>query len=147
MEGDRTGAGAIPSDVDAAQSRAMPADAAEEIAETFDEDRVLEQVDRKAGHRLVAHLDEDERIQAEVARALAADELTAKCEIDVRVDAGAVNLRGTVESRTIRRRAEDVAEAVRGVSYVQNDLRARDPYFHAADREAPPGIHTGHDPA
>jgi osmotically-inducible protein OsmY len=147
LEGDRAGGAGDETGYDVAAERGLPPAVTEEVAAPFNEEQVLARIDQKGRQRLVAHLDDDERIHDEVVRALARDELVGDVEIDVRVDAGAVTLRGMVESRTVRRRAEDVTEAVRGVAYVQNDLRARDPYFHAADREAPPGIHTGHDPA
>jgi hypothetical protein len=146
IEGSHVG-DAAGSDPEALSERGLSGQSVEEIAVPFNEDQVVQRIDRKTSHRLVAHLDDDERIREEVIRGLAGDELVDEAEITVRVDGGAVILGGTVESRTIRRRAEDVAEAVRGVAYVQNDIRARHPYFHEADRAAPPGIHTGHDPA
>jgi osmotically-inducible protein OsmY len=46
-----------------------------------------------------------------------------------------VTLIGNVESREARRRAEDIAEAVSGVSYVMNNLRVRQ---HVAPRSPRP---------
>ena len=45
----------------------------------------------------------------------------------MQVSGGEVTLTGTVDSRDARRRAEDIAEAVSGVSYVMNNLRVRQP--------------------
>jgi hypothetical protein len=50
----------------------------------------------------------------------------------VRVESGEVTLSGTVDSRVARRRAEDLAEDVRGVGHVQNNLRVQ-PATRAAD--------------
>jgi osmotically-inducible protein OsmY len=44
-------------------------------------------------------------------------------DIEVTVDDGEVTLRGTVQDRAARRRAEDLAASVRGVRHVTNDLR------------------------
>src|SRR5919202_1749 len=46
-------------------------------------------------------------------------------EIRLRVEKGEVTLDGTVDSRRARRIAEDVADEVSGVSYIQNNLRVR----------------------
>ena len=43
--------------------------------------------------------------------------------IEVTVDGGEVTLKGTVADRAARRRAEDLAAAVRGVRHVSNALR------------------------
>ncbi len=46
-------------------------------------------------------------------------------EIDVTVSNSEVTLNGTVNSREQRRRAEDCAEQVSGVTHVQNNVRVR----------------------
>ena len=46
-------------------------------------------------------------------------------EITVRVQKGEVTLDGTVETRGARRLAEDIADEVSGVTYIQNNLRVR----------------------
>jgi hypothetical protein len=43
----------------------------------------------------------------------------------VSVSGGEVTLSGTVESRFAKRHAEDLADAVSGVTHVQNNLRVR----------------------
>jgi osmotically-inducible protein OsmY len=69
----------------------------------------------------------DERIGEEVHHRLTeAPDLDAT-EIQIQVHAGEVTLTGTVDGRAARRRAEDLAEAVRGVSYVMNNIRVRQP--------------------
>jgi hypothetical protein len=44
-------------------------------------------------------------------------------EIEVRVEKGEVTLVGTVQTRSMKHQAEDLAEAVPGVSDVHNQLR------------------------
>jgi osmotically-inducible protein OsmY len=65
----------------------------------------------------------DERIREDVCDALTeADDVDAS-GIDVQVASGVVTLTGTVDSRYAKRRSEDLAESVSGVSEVQNHLR------------------------
>lgn len=69
----------------------------------------------------------DERIHEDVVHALTDDHMVDATDVDVRVNAGEVTLEGTVADRWQKRRAEDVAEHVRGVRDVFNHLRvARD---------------------
>lgn len=65
------------------------------------------------------------RILEDVNDRLAEDSLLDASEIEVSVDGTEVTLAGTVESRRDRRRAEDLAQDVLGVTYVQNNLRVR----------------------
>jgi osmotically-inducible protein OsmY len=65
----------------------------------------------------------DDRILEDVSGRLADDPRVDASEIEVGVSGGEVTLSGTVDSREARRRAEDVAERVSGVAYVQNNLR------------------------
>ncbi|HKO14881.1 MAG TPA: BON domain-containing protein [Gemmatimonadaceae bacterium] len=76
----------------------------------------------------------DIRINEDVCDALTQDRLVDASDIDVRVEAGEVTLSGNVQSRLMKRRAEDVAEFVRGVRDIHNRLRI-DPGARAADRE------------
>ncbi len=46
-------------------------------------------------------------------------------DIDVQVSEREVTLSGEVSSRSDKRRAEDIAEDVSGVTHVQNNLRVR----------------------
>ena len=64
----------------------------------------------------------DERIREDVNDRLSEGYLDAT-EIEVQVSEGLVTLTGTVNSRTDRRRAEDIAEDVRGVKNIENRLR------------------------
>ena len=67
----------------------------------------------------------DERIREDVSDRLMDDPYLDASDIEVRVSGREVTLDGTVESRRDKRRAEDIAESVAGVAYVQNNLRVR----------------------
>jgi CBS domain-containing protein len=66
----------------------------------------------------------DDLIRDDVCERLTDDPLIDASEIEVRVQNREVTLSGTVRDRRERRRAEDLAESVPGVTHVQNDLRA-----------------------
>jgi osmotically-inducible protein OsmY len=65
----------------------------------------------------------DERIREDVNERLTDDWRVDASDIEVSVDNGLVTLAGRVGSRTEKRRAEDVAESVSGVTDVSNQLR------------------------
>jgi BON domain len=67
----------------------------------------------------------DQRIEEEVNDRLTDDPLLDASEIQVHVHDSEVTLTGNVDSRDARRRAEDLAEQVSGVTYVMNNLRVR----------------------
>lgn len=67
----------------------------------------------------------DERIRDDVNDRLTDDPYVDASEIDVSVQNREVTLSGTVHSRSDKRRAEDVAESVSGVTHVQNNLRVQ----------------------
>jgi osmotically-inducible protein OsmY len=46
-------------------------------------------------------------------------------DIEVKVEGREVTLSGSVASRGLRRRAEDLAELASGVTHIQNNLRVR----------------------
>jgi osmotically-inducible protein OsmY len=69
----------------------------------------------------------DARILDDVNLRLTDDALVDATDIEVAVQDREVTLSGTVASRYEKRRAEDIAEAVSGVTYVQNNLRVRSP--------------------
>lgn len=69
----------------------------------------------------------DERVREDVCEVLTeADDVDAS-GIEVQVASGVVTLTGTVDSRYAKRRSEDLAESVSGVSEVQNTLRLQAP--------------------
>jgi CBS domain-containing protein len=65
----------------------------------------------------------DERIREDISERLTDDAMLDASEIEVQVQNREVTLTGTVRDRNERRRAEDLAESVSGVSHVQNNLR------------------------
>jgi osmotically-inducible protein OsmY len=69
----------------------------------------------------------DERLQGDVSERLATELQADAAQIQVDVKDGEVTLAGTVDSAEARRRAEDAAGSIEGVSYVLNNLRVRQP--------------------
>ncbi|MXQ14784.1 BON domain-containing protein [Microvirga makkahensis] len=67
----------------------------------------------------------DERIREDVSDRLTDDPYVDASEIEVSVSNCEVTLSGTVDSREAKRRAEDCAERVSGVTHVQNNLRVQ----------------------
>ena len=67
----------------------------------------------------------DERIREDVSDWLMEDRYVDASEIDVSVASGEVTLAGTVDSREMKRRAEDIAASALGVKDVRNSLRVR----------------------
>jgi hypothetical protein len=67
----------------------------------------------------------DERIREDVSDWLMEDRYVDASDIDVSVAGGEVTLAGQVDSREMKRRAEDIAANVLGVKDVHNSLRVR----------------------
>jgi len=67
----------------------------------------------------------DERIREDVNDRLSDDYYLDASDVEVSVSNTEVTLTGTVNSRSDKRRAEDLAERVSGVSNVENRLRVR----------------------
>jgi hypothetical protein len=65
----------------------------------------------------------DQRIREDVSDWLTEDPHIDASDIEVTVESGEVTLSGTVMSRPVKRRVEDIAESVPGVKHVQNNLR------------------------
>jgi CBS domain-containing protein len=65
----------------------------------------------------------DDRIRDDVNQGLTDDAMIDASEIEVDVRNAEVTLTGTVRVRSEKRRAEDIADSVRGVKHVQNNLR------------------------
>jgi hypothetical protein len=65
----------------------------------------------------------DDRIREDVSDRLTDDPYVDATEITIEVANAEVTLTGSVDSRNARRRAEDLAERVSGVTHVQNNLR------------------------
>ncbi len=68
-----------------------------------------------------AQLD-DTNLKNKVGRALTADDVTKRTQIDVDVISGVVYLRGEVNNHDQKHRAAEVASSVEGVKYVDNQL-------------------------
>jgi hypothetical protein len=69
-----------------------------------------------------SYLRSDDRIREDVNERLTDDPLLDASEIEVAVRNREVTLTGSVRDRYEKRRAEDMAESVPGVTHVQNDL-------------------------
>src|SRR3954463_11373521 len=67
-----------------------------------------------------------DRIREDVNDRLTDDWRVDASDIEVTVSGTEMTLSGTVASRDQRRRAEDIAESVSGVTHVQNNLRVKD---------------------
>ncbi|WP_063776639.1 BON domain-containing protein [Microvirga massiliensis] len=67
----------------------------------------------------------DDRIREDVCERLTSDPWVDASEIEVSVSDREVTLSGMVDSRDAKRRAEDCAESVSGVTHVQNNLRVQ----------------------
>lgn len=67
----------------------------------------------------------DDRIKEDLNDRLSDDDMLDASDIDVEVNSCEVTLTGTVDSRMAKRRAEDLAESISGVSNVENRLRVR----------------------
>lgn len=65
----------------------------------------------------------NERIREDVCELLTLDDFIDASDVEIVVNEGVVVLSGTVRDRTAKRRAEAIAESVRGVIDVQNNLR------------------------
>ncbi|MBJ6124927.1 BON domain-containing protein [Microvirga sp. BT325] len=65
----------------------------------------------------------DDRIREDINERLTDDAMLDASEIEVQVQNREATLTGTVRDRNERRRAEDIAESVSGVTHVQNNLR------------------------
>ncbi|MGO4387568.1 BON domain-containing protein [Microvirga sp. 2YAF29] len=65
----------------------------------------------------------DDRIHEDVCERLTHDRFIDASDVEVNVSKGEVTLSGTVSSRGLKRRAEDLAEMASGVTHVQNNLR------------------------
>lgn len=101
--------------------------AGDEIASWFgDEDarRRREQDFRGKGPR--GYQRSDDRIREDVNDGLSYDSAVDASDIEVKVANCEVTLSGTVSDRYQKRRAEDCAERVLGVTHVQNNLRVKE---------------------
>lgn len=87
----------------------------------------------------------DDRIREDVNERLTDDPMIDASEIEVTVQAREVTLTGSVRDRNERRRVEDLAESIPGVTHVQNNLRVgqRQPGHPSGSELGDSGVATG----
>lgn len=86
--------------------------------------RMDEQRDQNRGRGPKGYRRSDDRIKEDVNDRLSEGYLDAS-DVEVQVQNSEVTLTGTVNSRQDKRRAEDIAESVSGVSHVENRIRVK----------------------
>jgi osmotically-inducible protein OsmY len=100
--------------------------ASDEVASWFgDRDAERRRQEDYRGRGPKGYRRSDDRVREDVNDRLADDSMVDATEVEVNVSNGEVTLSGSVDSRDARRRAEDIAAGVSGVSYVQNNLRVQ----------------------
>ncbi len=101
--------------------------ASDEVASWFgDEDAERRRrMDEYRGKGPKGYTRSDSRIQEDVSDRLSDDGALDASDIEVSVSNGEVQLSGFVDSKWAKRRAEDCAEDVSGVTNVQNNIRVR----------------------
>ncbi|HEY0591762.1 MAG TPA: BON domain-containing protein [Thermoanaerobaculia bacterium] len=77
------------------------------------------------GRGPAGYIRSDERILDDAHDRLERDGWVDATDIELKVTGGEVELRGVVETREMRRRAEEIVDAITGVRHVTNDLRVR----------------------
>ena len=85
----------------------------------------------------------DERIKEDVNDRLSDDYYLDASDVEVAVTNSEVTLTGTVNSREDKRRAEDIADAVSGVSNVENRLRVKQGRYGDYSTSTGTGLSTG----
>jgi osmotically-inducible protein OsmY len=111
-------------DDDQTGQRGMPADMAEEIAAPFDEDRIIARVDQDhRGRGPKGWRRSDARLAEEINDRLLDNPDVDASDLDVVVKDAEVLLIGTVPTPVQRRRAENLAQDIRGIRHVDNRLR------------------------
>lgn len=87
--------------------------------------RMDEQREYRRGRGPKNYRRSDERIKEDVNDRLSDDYYIDASDVEVAVENAEVTLTGTVKSRTDKRRVEDIAESVSGVTNVENRLRVK----------------------
>ncbi len=125
---DRDGRGGYGSDANRPGERSFFERAGDEISSWFgdhDAERRREADRQYGGRGPKNYTRSDERIRDDINDRLTDDHYLDASDIDVTVKDREVTLTGHVSSRDQKRRAEDVAERVSGVTHVQNNLRVQ----------------------
>lgn len=100
--------------------------AGDEVASWLgDEDAEARREEDHRGRGPKGYRRSDARIEEDVHDRLTDDRLVDAREITVSVADQEITLDGYVDSRRAKRRAEDCADSVSGVTHVQNNLRVR----------------------
>jgi osmotically-inducible protein OsmY len=122
------------------QERGFLDKATDEVASWFgDEDaaarrRMDAQLGEHRGRGPRGYKRSDERIKEDINDRLTYDSFIDASDVEVSVANGEVILSGTVNSRSAKRYAEDIAELVSGVTNVENHLRVKHPdYGYTSD--------------
>ena len=84
----------------------------------------------------------DDRIKEDVNDRLSDSHYLDASDIEVSVDGGEVTLSGTVNSRSDKRRAEDLADSVSGVNHTQNNLRVSQSSWSSSSNQSTTGTDT-----
>lgn len=103
---------------------------ADEVSSWFGDDEAQRRRDHDKNHRGKGprnYSRSDDRIKEDINDRLSDDPFVDASDIDVTVSNGEVSLTGSVDHRSTKRRAEDLAEAVSGVKNVENRLRVTAP--------------------
>jgi osmotically-inducible protein OsmY len=100
----------------------------DEVSSWFGDDdaerrRRMDEIRSHRGKGPKGYTRSDDRIKEDVNERLSDDPHIDASEIEVSVENGEVTLTGTVDSRSAKRRAEDIVEALSGVKNVENRLR------------------------
>lgn len=105
--------------------------------------RMDEQRAHRRGRGPKGYRRSDERIREDVNDRLGDDYYIDASDIEVMVSNTEVTLTGTVQNRTDKRRAEDLAESVSGVSNVENRLRIKQPSYLGTGMSTSTDMSTG----
>jgi osmotically-inducible protein OsmY len=111
--------------------------ASDEVASWFGDDEAERRRDRdrqmnNRGRGPRNYSRSDDRIKEDINDRLSDDPFVDASDIDVTVSTGEVTLTGTVDDRSNKRRAEDLAEAVSGVKNVENRIRVTQNTFSSS---------------
>jgi osmotically-inducible protein OsmY len=114
-------------DRDSGQRRDFLDRASDEVASWFGDDDAerRRRMDQHRGKGPKGYIRTDERIREDVNDRLSDDPMLDASDVEVSVSGGEVTLDGKVASRQDKRRAEDLAESVSGVTHTQNNLRVK----------------------
>lgn len=110
--------------------------ASDEVMSWFGDDDAARrrQLDHREDHRgrgPANYTRSNERLLEDACERLTRDPNIDASKIDVTCENNEVTLNGTVDSRSAKRRAEDIVDDISGVKHVQNNLRveSRDSYY------------------